>query len=176
MWNDYKRKGFSEMRPFLSGENLNGISVSREDAEAGSPKEGDMIARNPKNHKDQWLVAAKYFNDNLELVETSDDCETEKEIVAKGLTAPRLTPEAIEATIVYAEYARVTNTTCTICSLVLQNGYVVIGKSAAVSMENFDEDLGKRLAKADAQRQIWALEGYLLKQRLLKEGTSVSTN
>ena len=35
---------------------------------AGSPKEGDMIARNPKNHADQWLVAAQYFADNFEPV------------------------------------------------------------------------------------------------------------
>jgi len=33
----------------------------------GSPKEGDMIARNPANHKDQWLVAAKYFKENFVL-------------------------------------------------------------------------------------------------------------
>jgi hypothetical protein len=42
------------------------ISVSAPDKEAGSPKQGDMIARNPKNHDDQWLVAAAYFADFLE--------------------------------------------------------------------------------------------------------------
>ena len=44
----------------------NGISVSQADLENGSPKIGDMIARNPKNHKDQWLVAQQYFKDNFE--------------------------------------------------------------------------------------------------------------
>jgi len=65
----YKRKGLSEMRPFIPGEifNPNLISVSTEDIKNGSPKEGDMIARNPKNHSDQWLVAKKYFEENLEL-------------------------------------------------------------------------------------------------------------
>jgi hypothetical protein len=42
------------------------ISVSEVDRKAGSPKLGDMIARNPKNHDDQWLVAAAYFEDNFE--------------------------------------------------------------------------------------------------------------
>jgi len=42
------------------------VSVSAPDKEAGSPKPGDMIARNPKNHNDKWLVAARYFADNFE--------------------------------------------------------------------------------------------------------------
>jgi len=33
---------------------------------SGSPKVGDMIARNPKNHNDMWLVAKVYFEDNFE--------------------------------------------------------------------------------------------------------------
>lgn len=65
-WNYYRRKGLSEMRPYVEGEDMTGISVSEPDKLAGSPKLGDMIARNPKNHADQWLVAAKYFAENLE--------------------------------------------------------------------------------------------------------------
>jgi hypothetical protein len=44
------------------------LGISSEDLKAGSPKAGDMIARNPKNHLDQWLVAAQYFADNFEAV------------------------------------------------------------------------------------------------------------
>lgn len=44
------------------------VSISDVDLMNGSPKEGDMIARNPKNHLDQWLVAEKYFNDNFEAI------------------------------------------------------------------------------------------------------------
>jgi hypothetical protein len=65
-WSQYKRKGLSEMRPFVEGEDVSHVSISEPDKAAGSPKLGDMIARNPKNHADQWLVAAKYFEDNLE--------------------------------------------------------------------------------------------------------------
>ena len=62
-WKQYKRKGLSEMRPYRLGEDLTGISVNKED----TPAEVGMVARNPKNHNDQWYVAEKYFNDNLEL-------------------------------------------------------------------------------------------------------------
>jgi hypothetical protein len=62
----YRRKGFSEMRPYVKGEDLSQISVSKED---DPENDMGMIARNPKNHADQWYVAKKYFEDNLELVE-----------------------------------------------------------------------------------------------------------
>lgn len=66
----YRRTQIAEMRPYEKGEKLSGIvSVSKADIENGSPKEGDMIARNPKDHEDQWLVAEKYFKDNFEPVE-----------------------------------------------------------------------------------------------------------
>ena len=62
----YRRKGFSEMRPYVLGEDLSGISVSAED---NPETDMGMVARNPKNHADQWYVARKYFDENLELVE-----------------------------------------------------------------------------------------------------------
>ncbi len=63
---EYRRKQIAELRPWDPGESMSSVSVSAEDAKAGSPKHGDMIARNPKNHADQWLVAAQYFADNFE--------------------------------------------------------------------------------------------------------------
>jgi hypothetical protein len=66
IWTQYKRKGLSEMRPYLDGEDISHVSVSEPDKQNGSPKLGDMIARNPKNYADQWLVAKKYFEENLE--------------------------------------------------------------------------------------------------------------
>lgn len=64
-WNQYRRKGVSEMRPYVKGEDLTGISVSDVD---DPPNDMGMIARNPKNHQDQWYVARKYFDDNFERV------------------------------------------------------------------------------------------------------------
>ena len=66
----YRRKSISEMRPYVEGEVLDSkVSISEADIIAGSPKLGDMIARNPQNHDDQWLVAKEYFEDNLELID-----------------------------------------------------------------------------------------------------------
>jgi len=69
VFKQYRRKGLSEMRPYTNGEVLSSvISISEADKLNGSPKVGDMIARNPKDHTDQWLVAQKYFEENLEEV------------------------------------------------------------------------------------------------------------
>ena len=62
----YRRKQISELRPYVAGEDIEHVSVSGADRINGSPKDGDMIARNPANHKDQWLVAAGYFAANFE--------------------------------------------------------------------------------------------------------------
>lgn len=64
---EFRRKQIAELRPFQEGDQLpESVSVSKADKDAGSPKPGDMIARNPKNHEDQWLVAKQYFEDNFE--------------------------------------------------------------------------------------------------------------
>ena len=66
----YRRTQIAEMTPWKPGLiELGEVSVSKPDFEAGSPKLGDMIARNPKNHADKWLVAAQYFADNFEEME-----------------------------------------------------------------------------------------------------------
>jgi hypothetical protein len=62
----YRRTQIAEMAPWAPGFDMAEVSVSKPDKEAGSPKAGDMIARNPKNHADMWLVAAQYFADNFE--------------------------------------------------------------------------------------------------------------
>lgn len=62
-WKQYKRKGLSEMRPYVKGEDLTNISVSKED---DPENDMGMVARNPENHADQWYVARAYFDANLE--------------------------------------------------------------------------------------------------------------
>jgi hypothetical protein len=59
----------AELRPYVLGEPMDGISISGIDRDDGSPKPGDMIRRNPAKHEDQWLVNAKYFADNFAPVE-----------------------------------------------------------------------------------------------------------
>jgi hypothetical protein len=62
----YRRRQIAELREWQPGDDMTGVSIADVDKQAGSPKAGDMIARNPKNHADQWLVAAAYFADNFE--------------------------------------------------------------------------------------------------------------
>lgn len=56
--------------------------------------------------------------------------------------------------------------TLSICILVMFNGFMVIGKSAPASPQNFDRALGKQFAYEDAIRQLWPLEGYALREKL----------
>lgn len=62
----YRRTQIAEMMPWIAGTDMIGISVAKVDSDAGSPKFGDMIARNPANHVDKWLVAEAYFLANFE--------------------------------------------------------------------------------------------------------------
>lgn len=117
-----------------------------------------------------------------------NDSKTEEMIQAAGKTAPRVTPTSIKAVIASEHYFTaadaVLHMPCTdgdvaasnqaiaslglltFCVLVLQNGFTVTGKSACASPENFDANIGRKVAFDDALNQIWPLEGYLLKQRL----------
>ena len=92
--------------------------------------------------------------------------DIEAEIQAKGLNAPRLNPAHIDATIASEDYHVFPGTTLTVCCLTLRNGFTVTGESAAASPENFDVGIGRKLAREQARNKIWALEGYLLKERL----------
>jgi hypothetical protein len=115
----------------------------------------------------------------------TSETEVENEIIAKGKTAPRLTPTAIDATIVdevyftaeqgyqranadagipVGSYAKLG--ILTFCVLILRNGFVVTGESACASPDNFDAEIGRKVAKENAREKIWALEAYLLKERL----------
>jgi hypothetical protein len=96
----------------------------------------------------------------------ASEASIEAEIKTKGLTAPRLTPENIDAAISSEDYYVFPNTTVTVCALHLRNGFVVIGHSASASAANFDPAIGKRVARERARNEIWALEGYLLRERL----------
>ncbi len=97
----------------------------------------------------------------------SNELAIEQELQAKGLNAPRLSPGDIDAVIVGEQYHVFDGTTLTVCCLTLRNGFTVTGESAAVSQENFDAEIGRKIARQNARDKIWALEGYLLKQMLL---------
>lgn len=114
------------------------------------------------------------------------DQDIEQKIQEKGLTAPRVTPEAIRANIVSEHYFTAAEgvaaaNVChrelgysgpqclgllTFCVLVLKNGFTVTGESACVSPENFNAEIGREIARENAILKMWPLMGYELKQRL----------
>jgi len=98
-----------------------------------------------------------------------NEMKVEEEINMKGLNAPRLSPGYIDSLIHGSVFHVFAGTTVTVCCLTLKNGYTVIGESACASPENFDEELGKKIAFDNARNKIWQLEGYLLRQRLSEQ-------
>lgn len=106
----------------------------------------------------------------------SDEQTIESEIQAKGLNAPRLTPQHIDDQIASERWGRASELfnepdsaalqCLTVCVTTLKNGFTLVGKSACASPENFDLEIGVKIAREDARKQIWDLEGYLLKSKL----------
>lgn len=107
----------------------------------------------------------------------------EQEIRRKGLTAPRITPEDIDCRIAACYYFtamdgaqagdnairvgdEVPLSLLTFCVLVLKNGFTVTGESACASPENFDAEIGRKVARANAVQKVWPLLGYQLRERL----------
>jgi hypothetical protein len=96
--------------------------------------------------------------------------------------APRITPDDIENNIVNEYYFTAADGATkgivsgykypgpldllTFCVLILRNGFTVTGESACVSPENFDVQIGRKVARENALQKIWPLMGYELKQRL----------
>lgn len=116
-----------------------------------------------------------------------NDQAIEQEIQDKGKTAPRITPADIQANIdaeyyftardavqgaPHCNYSAVlcgvdaSLSLLTFCVLVLKNGFTVTGESACASPENFDAEIGRKIARQNAEQKIWPLMGYHLKQQL----------
>lgn len=100
---------------------------------------------------------------------TANEIAIEAEIVAKGKTARRVTPERINEVITSEAFYVFPGTTLTICALTLVNGFIVTGESAAASVANFDPEIGQKIARDNARGKIWALEGYLLRDQISAE-------
>ena len=119
--------------------------------------------------------------------DTTDNA-IEREIIAKGKTAPRVTPADLQANIASEHYftareaviggdvglddmpidtVRALNL-LTFCVLVLKNGFTVTGESACASPENFDAEIGRKIARQNAEQKIWPLMGYQLREQLFE--------
>jgi hypothetical protein len=94
------------------------------------------------------------------------EIDIEKDIQEKGLNAPRLNPQLITDTIDNVSYHVFEGSCLTVCCMTLRNGFTVTGESACASPENFNAEIGQKVSYENARNKIWALEGYLLKQKL----------
>lgn len=107
-------------------------------------------------------------------IERDSEGLLEAKLQSMGKNAPRLTPSDIDAAIASEQYYVFPGTTLTVCCLTLQNGFNVTGESASASVENFDEGIGREIARSNARNKIWALEGYLLKTLLALKAAEVT--
>ena len=94
--------------------------------------------------------------------------EIEKEIQEKGLNAPRLTPDDIDAKIVDKTFTVLPSCKSMICEITLENGFTVRGESACVSVDNFDVEISEKISYENARNKVWQLEGYLLQEKVFK--------
>lgn len=86
------------------------------------------------------------------------------------MNANKVTVEGMTAKIVDVRYFR--HKTLTICVLELENGFMVVGRSACADPANYNLPLGQQLAYKNAFEKIWELEGYALRERLHRGGTA----
>jgi hypothetical protein len=92
---------------------------------------------------------------------------TDQASVAVQKTPNRVSLESLVAKIRFVDYIfPERHPHMTLCLVTLENGYIVVGKTAPADPENFNAELGMRFAKEDAVRQIWPLEAYLLREKM----------
>jgi hypothetical protein len=84
----------------------------------------------------------------------------------------RVTVSDMQAKVKASTYTRLPDSTTTVCQITLENGYTLVGTSACVDPASFNQAMGEKIAYDNAFEQLWALEGYLLKQRRFEAGLS----
>ncbi|MBK5570106.1 MAG: hypothetical protein I8N66_27295 [Ensifer sp. SSB1] len=158
------------------------------------PVAGDFVVTQEDGYV--YLNPRDVFTRKYSLAPAADG-SIEAEIVAKGKTAPRVTPDDIEANIAAEHFftaahgvegavargecwakAKEVDTLAgeqavvpplhllTFCVLTLRNGFTVTGESACASPENFDAEIGRKIARQNAVQKIWPLMGYALRSQL----------
>lgn len=92
------------------------------------------------------------------------DCVIEQQIQAAGADkAPRVTPADVKAEIVGETFTLLPSGRVTVCELTLKNGFTVRGESAVVFIENFDHGIGRKVARENAEKEVWQLLGFRLR-------------
>ena len=123
----------------------------------------------PDGYYCEWMPFQK-GQAKAQAVPVASEGAIERALVAKGKTAPRLSPADLDANIVHTEVVRHVSHSGQVLRwavLTTKNGFAVTGKpSASVSAENDDADIGESVAIANARAELWPLMGYALKNAL----------
>lgn len=184
----------TEFRQPTHREELERVLVSGASAQiAHTPETAASIAKGIKTVLDELAPVAPHpvAIAPLLVIEPGTD-SLEREILAKADKAPRVTPAALQAEIVSEHYFTAADGVTgakfnavprytvgidtspaplrllTICVLVLRNGFTVHGVSACASPENFNAEIGRRIARENAEREIWPLLGFRLRDELAR--------
>ena len=100
----------------------------------------------------------------------TDDQGIEQEIIAKGLTAPRVTLNDLNANIIHTEIVKHVSHSGQVLRwavLTAKNGHAVHGEpSCSVSPENDNAEIGEKIAIENARKAMWPLMGYELRSKL----------
>lgn len=75
----------------------------------------------------------------------------------------KITVEHLESLIANEQFHVIEGTTVTVCCLTLKSGFAVIGKSACISRDDFDAQIGREVARSNAFEKLWELEAYRVK-------------
>ncbi len=90
------------------------------------------------------------------------------------MSAPQIQMSDLHNKVKHVSYTVLPDGRTTICQLTVENGYSIIGKSACVCIENYNQGLGEKYAFEDAMNQLWPLEGYLLAENLFRNTLALS--
>lgn len=189
---DYTRNGWVVLMPFVVTESGQPLKKMLDDMHFTKISMSEMIV---VVNYDPRVMPARYIGDStsreikyaedhgIKVKYTGDtdtkgsimstpltDQQIEQAIAERHLDGPRVTPEHVNALIDSVEYHHFYGTTVTVCRIQLRNGFNLIGHSAAVSMDNFDTEIGRAVAYQAAYDKIWMVEGYLLREHLYRKG------
>ena len=148
---------------YVHSDTMVNLAVFDDNGKAYGQPSVQLVA--PGTPKPEFGFYCDWMSYQVEQAKKNED-EAVNAVASSPPGAPRITPEHVQSVIKDCAYHHFFGTTMTVCSLTLKNGFSVLGESACANPDLFDPELGRKLARVNAEQKIWQLEGYLLRERL----------